>query len=128
MHRVHHGSTLTAILCPSPSLFRATWIGCIPMLLVAFGYRELNKHMPDSGTSFTWAARAFGPWIGWMAGWGLIAATILVLSNLAGIAVEFLFLLRSEEHTSELQSLMRISYAVLCLKKKITFIHWARRI
>src|SRR3546814_2941990 len=27
--------------------------------------------------------------------------------------------LRSEEHTSELQSLMRISYAVLCLKKKI---------
>src|SRR3546814_9736359 len=29
---------------------------------------------------------------------------------------------RSEEHTSELQSLMRISYAVLCLKKKI-FIH-----
>src|SRR3546814_2445993 len=28
------------------------------------------------------------------------------------------FLERSEEHTSELQSLMRISYAVLCLKKK----------
>src|SRR3546814_978497 len=27
-------------------------------------------------------------------------------------------LLRSEEHTSELQSLMRISYAVFCLKKK----------
>src|SRR3546814_1474923 len=34
---------------------------------------------------------------------------------------------RSEEHTSELQSLMRISYAVFCLKKKISinseFIH-----
>src|SRR3546814_8319931 len=29
--------------------------------------------------------------------------------------------LRSEEHTSELQSLMRSSYAVLCLKKKITY-------
>src|SRR3546814_6718106 len=28
--------------------------------------------------------------------------------------------IRSEEHTSELQSLMRISYAVFCLKKKIT--------
>src|SRR3546814_5221271 len=28
------------------------------------------------------------------------------------------WLLRSEEHTSELQSLMRISYAVFCLKKK----------
>src|SRR3546814_2181396 len=30
--------------------------------------------------------------------------------------------LRSEEHTSELQSLMRISYAVFCLKKKNTHI------
>src|SRR3546814_10827917 len=30
---------------------------------------------------------------------------------------------RSEEHTSELQSLMRISYAVFCLKKKNTNIH-----
>src|SRR3546814_3895456 len=30
---------------------------------------------------------------------------------------------RSEEHTSELQSLMRISYAVFCLKKKNTHIY-----
>src|SRR3546814_10445643 len=30
---------------------------------------------------------------------------------------------RSEEHTSELQSLMRISYAVFCLKKKINYCH-----
>src|SRR3546814_9878730 len=30
---------------------------------------------------------------------------------------------RSEEHTSELQSLMRISYAVFCLKKKKTQYH-----
>src|SRR3546814_1717049 len=29
---------------------------------------------------------------------------------------------RSEEHTSELQSLMRISYAVFCLKKKIKYV------
>src|SRR3546814_2542462 len=34
------------------------------------------------------------------------------------VAVE----IRSEEHTSELQSLMRISYAVFCLKKKKTSI------
>ncbi|WP_460799970.1 APC family permease [Microbacterium sp. GXF0217] len=68
-------------------------VGFIPMLLTAFGYRELNRVMPDSGTSFTWGVRAFGPWIGWMTGWGLIAATVIVLSNLAGIAVEFLFLL-----------------------------------
>src|SRR3546814_5675499 len=36
-----------------------------------------------------------------------------VSNVLAGVTV-----LRSEEHTSELQSLMRISYAVFCLKKK----------
>src|SRR3546814_5716907 len=34
------------------------------------------------------------------------------------VAMEDLFHHRSEEHTSELQSLMRISYAVFCLKKK----------
>src|SRR3546814_8418998 len=34
---------------------------------------------------------------------------------------------RSEEHTSELQSLMRISYAVFCLKKKITRTSQARQ-
>src|SRR3546814_6507121 len=33
-------------------------------------------------------------------------------------AMLLLFVCRSEEHTSELQSLMRISYAVFCLKKK----------
>src|SRR3546814_1809492 len=33
---------------------------------------------------------------------------------------------RSEEHTSELQSLMRISYDVFCLKKKTTIIHALR--
>src|SRR3546814_8233925 len=32
----------------------------------------------------------------------------------------FIGITRSEEHTSELQSLMRISYAVFCLKKKTT--------
>src|SRR3546814_1848394 len=34
---------------------------------------------------------------------------------------------RSEEHTSELQSLMRISYAVFCLKKKTTSIPHRRQ-
>src|SRR3546814_8486496 len=35
-------------------------------------------------------------------------------------AVALIPLLRSEEHTSELQSLMRISYAVFCLQKNMT--------
>src|SRR3546814_2060965 len=37
--------------------------------------------------------------------------------------VSILTRLRSEEHTSELQSLMRISYAVFCLKKKQKYKH-----
>ncbi|MPT15561.1 MAG: APC family permease [Microbacterium sp.] len=93
--------TFTAAVGPTASEVGAQipaiiLVGFIPMLLVAFGYRELNNRMPDSGTSFTWAARAFGPWVGWMAGWGLVVATILVLSNLAGVAVDFLFLLLSQ--------------------------------
>ncbi len=71
-------------------------VGFVPMLLVAIGYRQLNRAMPDSGTTFTWASRAFGPWVGWMASWCLLAATILVLSNLAGIAVDFFYLAISQ--------------------------------
>src|SRR3546814_1833765 len=47
-----------------------------------------------------------------------------VLASLLGLARDSnlyqlgMMLTRSEEHTSELQSLMRISYAVFCLKKK----------
>src|SRR3546814_7857056 len=54
--------------------------------------------------------------------------TVLLLSNVLGAGKravvdlpwigEWPFGARSEEHTSELQSLMRISYAVFCLKKK----------
>src|SRR3546814_2713180 len=39
-------------------------------------------------------------------------------TRVAGPLLSPLRVLRSEEHTSELQSLMRISYAVFCLKKK----------
>src|SRR3546814_5989861 len=42
---------------------------------------------------------------------------VLRIAIVVLLAPQFL-LLRSEEHTSELQSLMRISYAVFCLKKK----------
>src|SRR3546814_8167423 len=44
----------------------------------------------------------------------------LAISGIGGIATwrEAAEFVRSEEHTSELQSLMRISYAVFCLKKK----------
>src|SRR3546814_5613616 len=50
-----------------------------------------------------------------------IAAAALVHQRLQGVFLRcqcVTVLRRSEEHTSELQSLMRISYAVFCLKKK----------
>src|SRR3546814_7295143 len=50
-----------------------------------------------------------GTRLAWVAALVLVALPLLVLLNS----------LRSEEHTSELQSLMRISYAVFCLQKKI---------
>src|SRR3546814_3868911 len=48
-----------------------------------------------------------------------VPALALVLPEALPVAV------RSEEHTSELQSLMRISYAVFCLKKKKHKLHTA---
>src|SRR3546814_3871511 len=56
----------------------------------------------------------------WQAPFGIVlvvdrlSALMLVLTGIIAVSA----LLRSEEHTSELQSLMRISYAVFCLKKK----------
>ena len=58
----------------------------LPMLCIAYAFRELNKADPDCGTTFTWTARAFGPRAGWMGGWGLIAADIIVMASLSQIA------------------------------------------
>ncbi|WP_329560711.1 APC family permease [Kitasatospora sp. NBC_01266] len=65
----------------------------IPMLLIAYGYKELNEADPDCGTTFTWAARTFGPRTGWMGGWGIIVADVIVLANLAQIAGQYGFTL-----------------------------------
>src|SRR3546814_3643331 len=51
-----------------------------------------------------------------------------LLLALVVIAVAPLAVGRSEEHTSELQSLMRISYAVFCLKKKSITKHTNKKI
>jgi amino acid transporter len=63
----------------------------IPMYLIAVAYQELNKAEPDCGTTFTWAARAFGPITGWMGGWGIIVADVIVMANLAQIAGQYSF-------------------------------------
>src|SRR5690349_12245037 len=65
----------------------------IPMYCVAVGYRELNEAEPDSGTTFTWATRTFGPRTGWMGGWAIVAADVVVMANLAAIAGSYFFLL-----------------------------------
>src|SRR3546814_1971717 len=49
---------------------------------------------------------------------GIMAAYVHKLKTGQGQVVDTSLMERSEEHTSELQSLMRISYAVFCLKKK----------
>src|SRR3546814_2320429 len=49
-----------------------------------------------------------------------IAPSSLCSQSRETVCVKFSSSRRSEEHTSELQSLMRISYAVFCLKKKTT--------
>jgi len=63
----------------------------VPMYLIAVAYQELNKAEADCGTTFTWATRAFGPITGWMGGWGIIVADIIVMANLAQIAGSYSF-------------------------------------
>src|SRR3546814_2910235 len=88
-------------------------------------------------TLFRSVLAGFAPW--WFTGRKLLVGVALVprgevglifaqLGLAAGVLTSELFgalmlmvVARSEEHTSELQSLMRISYAVFCLKKKITY-------
>src|SRR3546814_4561048 len=78
---------------------------------------ELTAMLVNAGT--TWSAATNG---------SQSAATYELASNTAVMAIggwssdpaPTLDQFRTEEHTSELQSLMRISYAVFCLKKKKT--------
>jgi len=65
----------------------------IPILFIAYAYRELNRETPDCGTTFTWATRVFNPWMGWMGGWGLVAAGMISMASVAQIAGKYLFLM-----------------------------------
>ena len=68
----------------------------IPMYFIAVAYKELNEAEPDCGTTFTWATRAFGPVVGWMGGWGIVIADVIVMANLAQIAGAYSFTLANE--------------------------------
>src|SRR6202789_604428 len=70
-----------------------TVLAFVPMLFISYGYKEMNYADPDCGTTFTWGARAFGPTTGWMGGWGIVAADLLVMASLAQVAGQYVFLL-----------------------------------
>ncbi len=69
------------------------WVAFLPMLCIAFAYYYLNRQDPDCGTTFTWVTSAMGPSMGWIAGWAIIVADIIVMANLAQIAGLYSFLL-----------------------------------
>ena len=72
----------------APAVLLASFV---PMLLVSLGYRYLNKADPDAGTSFAWTTRAFGPGFGWLNGWAIFLADLLVMASLGFVAATYTF-------------------------------------
>jgi amino acid transporter len=82
------GFVVIAVGVKAPAIMLLAFV---PMYCIAVAYSELNKREPDCGTTFTWAARTFGPRTGWLGGWGIIAADVIVMANLAAIAGSYGF-------------------------------------
>ena len=82
------GFVAAAVALQSPAILL---ISFIPMFLVAGGYYYMNKADPDCGTSFSWVTKAMGPQLGWIAGWAIVVADIIVMANLAQIAGLYTF-------------------------------------
>ena len=68
-------------------------VSFIPMLLIASSYYYLNKADPDCGTTFSWVTRSMGPRTGWVTGWVMVAADIIVMASLAQITGLYFFYL-----------------------------------
>jgi len=66
-------------------------VSFIPMLLVASAYKYFNRSDPDAGTTFAWVTRAFGPMTGWMNGWAIFLADVIVMASLSDIAAVYTF-------------------------------------
>ncbi len=78
-------------------------VSFIPILFVSVGYRFFNLADPDAGTTFAWVTRAFGPQLGWINGWAIFLADVIVMASLAEIASNYTFLLfDSHAHPSNL--------------------------
>ena len=81
------GGMVAVVGAKTPALFV---IGFLPMMLTAFAFRELASETPDCGSAFTWATRAFGPWVGWLAGWASVIAATVAVGNGAQVAAIYL--------------------------------------
>ncbi|MHC5262731.1 APC family permease [Streptomyces sp. UC4497] len=69
----------------------ALLLGFVPILLTAFAFRELNREMPDCGTTFVWTTRAFGPLTGWLTGgWVVQIATLIAMTALSQVGASYL--------------------------------------
>lgn len=78
-------------------------VSFIPILFVSVGYRFFNLADPDAGTTFAWVTRTFGPQLGWINGWAIFLADIIVMASLSEIASNYTFLLfDSHAHPSNL--------------------------
>jgi amino acid transporter len=92
------GFIAAAVALQSPAILL---ISFIPMFLVAAGYYYMNKADPDCGTSFSWVTKAMGPQMGWIAGWTIVVADVIVMANLAQIAGLYTFELFSWTSAAE---------------------------
>ncbi len=66
-------------------------VAFIPILFVSIGYRYFNMADPDAGTTFAWVTRTFGPQLGWINGWAIFLADIIVMASLSEIASAYTF-------------------------------------
>jgi amino acid transporter len=82
------GLVAAAVGLQSPAIM---WVAFIPMFCIAIAYYYMNRADPDCGTSFTWVTRAMGPRIGWMTGWVIIVADVIVIASLAEVAAQYTF-------------------------------------
>ena len=88
---------------------RSCSLSFVPMLLIASAYYYMNRADPDCGTTFSWVTRAMGPRLGWLGGWAIIVADIIVMANLAQIAGLYTFLLFGWDSAAESTSAVTAS-------------------
>ncbi len=72
----------------------------VPMLFIAASYYYMNRADPDCGTTFSWVTRAMGPRLGWIGGWGILAADILVMPSLSQITGAYFYSLIGVDNPS----------------------------